>query len=38
MKATRKVLEAVVEYLYVRGLTDWRVKIEELFAPVEQDF
>jgi 4,5-dihydroxyphthalate decarboxylase len=37
VKATRKVLETIADYVYTQGLTDRRVKIEELFAPVTMD-
>ena len=37
VKATRKVLETIADYVYAQGLTDRRVKIEELFAPVAMD-
>ena len=33
IRATRKVLETIAEYVHAQGLTDRRVKIEELFAP-----
>jgi hypothetical protein len=33
VKATRKVLETIADYVHTQGLTDRRVKIEELFAP-----
>jgi 4,5-dihydroxyphthalate decarboxylase len=32
IKATRKVLETIADYVHAQGLTDRRVKIEELFA------
>ena len=35
--ATRKVLETIAEYVHAQGLTDRRVMIEELFAPVSMD-
>jgi len=37
MKATRKVLETIADYVHAQGLTDRRVKIEELFAPAAMD-
>jgi 4,5-dihydroxyphthalate decarboxylase len=37
VKATRKVLETIAEYVHAQGLTDRRVKIEELFAPSTMD-
>jgi 4,5-dihydroxyphthalate decarboxylase len=37
IKATRKVLETIADYVYAQGLTDRRVMIEELFAPVAMD-
>jgi 4,5-dihydroxyphthalate decarboxylase len=37
VKATRKVLETIADYVHTQGLTDRRVKIEELFAPVAMD-
>jgi 4,5-dihydroxyphthalate decarboxylase len=37
VKATRKVLETIADYVHAQGLTDRRVKIEELFAPVAMD-
>jgi 4,5-dihydroxyphthalate decarboxylase len=37
VKATRKVLETIAEYVHAQGLTDRRVMIEELFAPVALD-
>src|SRR5712691_6833818 len=33
VKATRKVLETIAQYVHAQGLTDRRVMIEELFAP-----
>jgi 4,5-dihydroxyphthalate decarboxylase len=32
IKATRKVLETIADYVHAQGLTDRRVKIEELLA------
>jgi len=37
VKATRKVLETIAEYVHGQGLTDRRVKIEELFAEAATD-
>ena len=37
VKATRKVLETIAEYVHAQGLTDRRVKIEELFVPSAMD-
>jgi 4,5-dihydroxyphthalate decarboxylase len=37
IKATRKVLETIADYVHAQGLTDRRVKVEELFAPVAMD-
>jgi len=37
IKATRKVLETIADYVHAQGLTDRRVKFEELFAPVAMD-
>jgi 4,5-dihydroxyphthalate decarboxylase len=37
VKATRKVLEAIADYVHAQGLTDRRVMIEELFAPATMD-
>ena len=37
MKATRKVLETIADYVHAQGLTDRRVKIEGLFAPAAMD-
>lgn len=37
VKATRKVLETIADYVHTQGLTDRQVKIEELFAPVAMD-
>jgi 4,5-dihydroxyphthalate decarboxylase len=37
IKATRKVLETIADYVHAQGLTDRRVKIEELFAPATMD-
>jgi 4,5-dihydroxyphthalate decarboxylase len=37
IKATRKVLETIADYVHAQGLTDRRVKIEELFAPSTMD-
>jgi 4,5-dihydroxyphthalate decarboxylase len=37
VKATRKVLETITEYVHAQGLTDRRVKLEELFAPATMD-
>ena len=37
VKATRKVLETIADYVHAQGLTDRRVMIEELFAPVAMD-
>ena len=37
IKATRKVLDTIADYVHAQGLTDRRVKIEELFAPVAMD-
>src|ERR1700719_2792193 len=38
VKATRKVLETIADYVYAQGLTDRRVKIEELFSPGGRGF
>jgi 4,5-dihydroxyphthalate decarboxylase len=37
MKATRKVLETIADYVHSQGLTDRRIKIEELFAEAAMD-
>jgi 4,5-dihydroxyphthalate decarboxylase len=37
VKATRKVLETIADYVHAQGLTDRRVMIEELFAPATMD-
>jgi 4,5-dihydroxyphthalate decarboxylase len=37
IKATRKVLETIADYVHAQGLTERRVKIEELFAPSTMD-
>jgi 4,5-dihydroxyphthalate decarboxylase len=37
VKATRKVLETIADYVHAQGLTDRRVKIEELFAEAALD-
>jgi 4,5-dihydroxyphthalate decarboxylase len=37
VKATRKVLETIADYVHAQGLTDRRVKIEELFVPATMD-
>jgi 4,5-dihydroxyphthalate decarboxylase len=37
VKATRKVLETIADYVHAQGLTDRRVEIEELFAPATMD-
>ena len=37
IKANRKVLETIADYVHAQGLTDRRVKIEELFAPSTMD-
>jgi 4,5-dihydroxyphthalate decarboxylase len=37
VKATRKVLETIADYVHTQGLTDRRVKVEELFAPAAMD-
>jgi 4,5-dihydroxyphthalate decarboxylase len=37
IKATRKVLETIADYVHAQGLTERRVKIEELFAPATLD-
>jgi 4,5-dihydroxyphthalate decarboxylase len=37
IRATRKVLETIADYVHAQGLTDRRVKIEELFAPSTMD-
>jgi 4,5-dihydroxyphthalate decarboxylase len=37
VKATRKVLETIADYVHAQGLTDRRVMIEELFAPATLD-
>jgi 4,5-dihydroxyphthalate decarboxylase len=37
IEATRKVLETIAEYVHAQGLTDRRVKIEEVFAPSTMD-
>src|SRR4029077_4555259 len=33
IKATRNVLETITEYVHAQGLTERRVRLEELFAP-----
>jgi 4,5-dihydroxyphthalate decarboxylase len=37
VKATRKVLETIADYVHAQGLADRRVKIEELFVPATMD-
>jgi 4,5-dihydroxyphthalate decarboxylase len=37
VKATRKALETIAEYVHAQGLAERRVKIEELFAPQTLD-
>ena len=37
VKATRKVLETIADYVHAQGLTDRRVKIDELFVPSTMD-
>jgi 4,5-dihydroxyphthalate decarboxylase len=37
VKATRKVLDAIANYVHAQGLTNRLVKIEELFAPATLD-
>jgi 4,5-dihydroxyphthalate decarboxylase len=37
VKATRKVLETIADYVHAQGLTDRRVNIEELFVPATLD-
>ncbi len=37
VKATRKVLETITEYVHAQGLAERRVKLEELFAPTAMD-
>jgi 4,5-dihydroxyphthalate decarboxylase len=37
VKATRKVLETIADYVHAQGLAERRVKIEELFAPQTMD-
>ena len=37
IKATRKVLETIADYVHAQGLTERRVKIEELFAASTMD-
>ena len=37
IKATRKVLETITEYVHAQGLAERRVKLEELFAPTAMD-
>jgi 4,5-dihydroxyphthalate decarboxylase len=37
IKASRKVLETIAQYVHEQGLTTRRVKIEELFAPNTMD-
>jgi 4,5-dihydroxyphthalate decarboxylase len=37
VKATRKVLETIADYVHAQGLAERRVKIEELFAPQTLD-
>jgi 4,5-dihydroxyphthalate decarboxylase len=37
VKATRKVLETIADYVHVQGLAERRVRIEELFAPATMD-
>jgi 4,5-dihydroxyphthalate decarboxylase len=37
VKATRKVLETITDYVHAQGLTERRVKIDELFAPATLD-
>jgi 4,5-dihydroxyphthalate decarboxylase len=37
VKSARKVLETITEYVHAQGLTDRRVKLEELFAPATMD-
>ena len=37
VKATRKVLETIADYVHAQGLAERRVKLEELFAPATMD-
>jgi 4,5-dihydroxyphthalate decarboxylase len=37
VKATRKVLDTIAQYVHAQGLIDRPVKIEELFAPATLD-
>jgi 4,5-dihydroxyphthalate decarboxylase len=37
IKATRNVLETITEYVHVQGLTERRVRLDELFAPATMD-
>jgi 4,5-dihydroxyphthalate decarboxylase len=37
VKAARKVLETITEYVHAQGLSERRVEIEELFAPATMD-
>jgi 4,5-dihydroxyphthalate decarboxylase len=37
VKATRKVLETITEYVHAQGLAERRVKLEEMFAPTAMD-
>jgi 4,5-dihydroxyphthalate decarboxylase len=37
VKATRKVLDTIADYVHAQGLAERRVKIEELFAPATMD-
>jgi 4,5-dihydroxyphthalate decarboxylase len=37
IKATRKVLETITEYVHAQGLAERRIKLEELFAPTAMD-
>ena len=37
VKATRKVLETIADYVHAQGLAARRIAIEELFAPATMD-
>lgn len=37
MKASRKVIETISQYVHEQGLTDRRVEVDELFAPSTMD-
>ena len=37
VKATRKVLDTIAQYVHEQGLTDRRVALEEIFAPSTLD-